>query len=271
MFPSPFSASDHVRNEGEDSMGRFETTAETYSLYREPYPRAFFAEAAARLGLKGGERLIDLGTGPGVLALGFRPYVGSVLGVDPEPNMLAAARAAADAAGTELPLLAGRAEDLPEGIGPFDLVTIGRALHWMDPEATSAVLDRILAADGTILVCGSSPAKDGSNPWQATFDAIVHSWTPSAREVRGWQSVYERWFDGTPFAEIEEIRHVFTAPVTPAMLFSRVLTRSSTSPAVLEDRVDACRDELMAALSPFFPDGAREETLAVRATVIRRR
>jgi predicted RNA methylase len=74
-------------------MGRFATTAELYEQYRPPYPAEFFQAVAQRLTLSRQHALIDLGTGPGLLALGFAPYAGRVVGVDPEPEMLAAARA----------------------------------------------------------------------------------------------------------------------------------------------------------------------------------
>ena len=86
--------------------------------------------------------MIDLGTGPGVLALGFAPYVGSILGVDPEPAMVAEARRAAAEAEIAFPVIEGRAEDLAADCGPFDLITIGRSLHWMDRPATLAAFDR---------------------------------------------------------------------------------------------------------------------------------
>ncbi len=250
-------------------MGRFATTAETYLRYREPYPPGFFSEVATRLDLEGDEALIDLGTGPGVLALGFRPYVGSVLGVDPEPAMLAAARIEAAVAGIALPLIALRTEDLPADIGRFDLVTIGRALHWMDKDATVPVLDRILAPGGAILICGASPAKDGRNPWQEAFEAVNLAY--SARKETGWQAVYAHWFDETPFAEVELIEHEFTQTITPEALFERLLTRSSTAPDMLGERLEACRGDLMAALAPFFGTGSRVETLVARAGVYRRR
>ena len=41
------------------------------------------------------DRLLDLGCGPGWLAMAFAPFVGTVVAVDPEPSMLEAARAAA--------------------------------------------------------------------------------------------------------------------------------------------------------------------------------
>jgi ubiquinone/menaquinone biosynthesis C-methylase UbiE len=76
-------------------MGRFSTTVPLYEEFRPPYPLEFFRNVAERLGLSRKHALIDLGTGPGLIALGFAPYVGRIVGVDPEPAMLAAARQAA--------------------------------------------------------------------------------------------------------------------------------------------------------------------------------
>src|SRR6476469_4186100 len=136
-------------------MGRFATTVALYEELRPPYPPAFFRSVARKLGLGREHALIDLGTGPGLLALGFGPYVGRIVGVDPEPAMLDAARRAAASAGHALTLIEGKVETLSPDIGTFDVVTIGRALHWMDREPTLVRLDRLVARDGAILICAS--------------------------------------------------------------------------------------------------------------------
>jgi len=51
-------------------MGRFATTAAFYEDLRPPYPPEFFRSVAQKLGLSQRFSLIDLGTGPGLLALG---------------------------------------------------------------------------------------------------------------------------------------------------------------------------------------------------------
>ena len=79
-------------------MGRFATTVALYEELRTPYPPSFFREVAQRLAFAKQHALIDLGTGPGLLALGFAPHVGRIVGVDPEPAMLAAAKKAAQQA-----------------------------------------------------------------------------------------------------------------------------------------------------------------------------
>src|SRR5260370_5372734 len=133
-------------------MGRFATTVALYEELRTPYPPAFFRSVAQKLALTRQHALIDRGTGPGLLALGFAPYVGRIVGVDPEPAMLAATKKAAAGASKAITLIESKAEALPSDVGKFDVVTIGRALHWMDVDAIAALFERLVAPDGTILV-----------------------------------------------------------------------------------------------------------------------
>ena len=246
-------------------MGRFETTARTYAAHREPYPPRFFAAVADALHLAGSEALIDLGTGPGLLALGFAPYVGRILGVDPEPAMIAEARRAAAAAKVEFPLIEGRAEDVPAALGPFDLVAIGRALHWLDRGATLAAFDRILAPGGRILICGSSPFADEKNPWRPAYESVLVAWG-DAREGRHHR-LHENWFEGSRFAEIATVTAMHRHKIGPQDLIERALTRSTSSPAVLGARLPDFRADMLAALTPFFPNGVADEVIESRATI----
>ena len=75
-----------------ETMGRFASTVEFYSRYREPYPPAFFNYVAERIGLRGDESLLDIGCGPGLLAIGFALFVEHCTGIDPEAAMIAARR-----------------------------------------------------------------------------------------------------------------------------------------------------------------------------------
>jgi SAM-dependent methyltransferase len=244
-------------------MGRFDSTAAAYAARREPYPAAFFATAAEKLGLTGRESLIDLGTGPGLLALGFAPYVARVAGVDPEPAMVAAAREAAAAAGVAFPVRLGRAEDVGDELGRFDLVTIGRALHWMEREPTLAALDRMLAPGGRILVCGARSLD--ANPWRPAFERVTRAYSDGAEA--SYRRAQAQFFDAGPFAAAGEILIAYSQPIDIGALIERALTRSTTSPAALGDRLDGFRAELGAALAPFFPEGEAEERLEARARV----
>src|ERR1700690_2161943 len=106
-----------------ETMGRFASTVEFYARYREPYPPEFFRKVAEQIALRGDESLLDVGCGPGMLAIGFAPLVGDCTGLDPEPAMIAAAERAAGDAGVSLALIDGRIEDFP-ATQTYDLITI---------------------------------------------------------------------------------------------------------------------------------------------------
>jgi SAM-dependent methyltransferase len=256
-------------------MGRFATTAEFYEQYRPPYPTEFFRTVAERLKLDKRQALIDLGTGPGVLALGFAPYVGRVLGVDPEPAMLVAARAAAARARTDVTFVEGRAEDLPAAIGSFDVVTIGRALHWMDHKALGPLFARLVALGGAIIVCASFSARDGRNAWLEDYDAARRNWSDEEllSGSRKGEHAHRNPADvlgPLGFGVVETIRVEGTHEVSAADLARRVLTFSSSSPAALGDKADAMLADIEARLLPFGRDGVLGETLMSAASIARR-
>lgn len=161
------------------TMGRFESTVEYYSRYREPYPAGFFRKVAEQLDFRRRESLLDVGCGPGLLAIGFAPFVGYATGLDPEPAMIAAAEAAAAEAGVGIALIRGRIEQFSPQTA-FDVVTIGRALHWLEREATLAVLRRIVASSGRVLVCGASNLESPVSPWLKAYNDVRRSWHAEA-------------------------------------------------------------------------------------------
>ena len=247
-------------------MGRFASVAAFYERSRPPYGPLFFEAVARRLVLGGTERLLDIGTGPGVLALGFAPWIAELVGVDPEPAMLAAARGAADRAGAAFRLIEGRAEDLPDDAGLFDIVTIGRALHWMDPAPTRAVLDRVVAPRGFVVICRSSPVSDGRNPWLEAYDLARGQWGepgPRARHALDRSA----FFAGTRFRFRETVSVEFEQDIAATALVDRVLSMSTTSPDAIGSDVGALRASIAAALDPFAKDGLLHEIVGARADV----
>lgn len=145
-------------------MGRFASTVEFYTRYREPYCPEFFQTVAERLALRGDEALLDIGCGPAPLAIGFAPFMASSTGLDPKPAMIEAAKEAAEQAGAPLTLRLGRIEDFSAG-ELFDIVTIGRVLHWLDRGSALEVLERIVSGHGRVLVCWSTSVETPATPW----------------------------------------------------------------------------------------------------------
>jgi SAM-dependent methyltransferase len=247
-------------------MGRFASTVPFYARCREPFPPAFFFTVAESLALRRDMRLLDAGCGPGLLAIGFRPYVGSCVGVDPEPGMIRAAQAAASEAGVQVRLIEGRLEDLSETLETFDLVTIGRALHWMNRAGTLRVLDRVLAAGGAIISCGS---KVEANPWLKAYEEIRSAWA-SDQDERRYQIDHDAWFAGSRFRVVDGITVRHHHRVTVDDLIGRALSKSNTSPETLGGRQHPFEAALTEVLKPFAADGFLDEEIVSVATVIRR-
>ena len=76
--------------------GRPFRTAARYYGARAPYSRELRPALSARLGWNGEGRLLDVGCGPGVLALELASSFAEVVGVDPEEAMLSEGRAMAE-------------------------------------------------------------------------------------------------------------------------------------------------------------------------------
>lgn len=246
-------------------MGRFASTVAYYESARPPYGAAFFEAVALQMGLDGRERLLDVGAGPGILAIGFSPYCREVVGVDPEPGMVEAAREAAERAGVTVRFIEARFEDSAVKLGAFDIVSIGRAIHWLDPEPARAALDRALAPRGSVLVCGATSAKGGRNPWLETFNAVRDRWKGD-RPSRDHHSFFaDGHFTRTGTIRVEE---TYAVPVE--RLVERVLSMSTSSSERLGDEVPAMKSAMREALAPFAADGMIEDIVEARAEVFER-
>lgn len=210
--------------------------------------------------------MLDVGCGPGNLAIGFASMIGSVTAVDIEPDMLRLARAAAVEAGAHIAFVEAKVEDLSLPADSIDFVTIGRALHWLSPPETLAVLERIVAPGGWIAVCRPSATEAPVNAWNEKFKAIRRAWSPDPDETR-YRPDVDKWFGPSRFRKVDEISVVHRQKVTIEDLVRRGLSFSITSPSVLGERKPEFEAAIEEALTPFAKDGAIEEELAAKATV----
>src|ERR1035437_1607548 len=242
-------------------MGRFASTVVFYARYREPYPPVFFEKVAEQIALRGDESLLDVGCGPGLLAIGFAPFVGRCTGLDPETGMIAAAEA-----GVALSLIHGRIEELPT-TQAYDVITIGRALHWLERDATLAVLERIIAPDsGRILICRATSAETPETAWVKSYREVRRAWTAGPEERR-YGIDEKEWFTGSCFRVLGETSVAERRQVTIADLIGRALSKSNTSPEILAEGQAKFEAEIAAALEPFVRDGVLVEQIAARATI----
>jgi SAM-dependent methyltransferase len=249
-------------------MGRFATAAPLYEELRPPYPAEFFRTVATRLGFPENAALIDLGTGPGLLALGFAPYVGRIVGVDPEPAMLAVARQAAERQRQDFTLIEGKAETLPKDIGRFEVVTIGRALHWMDRDAMAALLPRLVKPEGVIIVCASGSAAGGRNPWLESYNEARRFWSGGGDGGRNREAL-AAVLGASSLKLVDEIVVETSHEISVDDLARRVLTFSTSTPAVLGDKTEAMLRDVRERLLPLSRAGMLTEIVKSAAKIVR--
>ncbi|MFD0636217.1 class I SAM-dependent methyltransferase [Catenulispora yoronensis] len=131
----------------------FAGTAAFYRRGRIPYAPGTAEVIAKVLAADSTQRVLDVGCGPGTIGVSLAPYFGEVVGLDPDPEMIAEAELWADGAGVahRTSWLRMRAEDLPAGLGTFDAVTFGQSFHWVDRDLVPATIYAMLRPGGALV------------------------------------------------------------------------------------------------------------------------
>lgn len=226
----------------------FRGTAAYYARYRPSYPPELLEELGVAAGLDSTGRLLDLGCGPGTIAVPLAPFVREVLAVDSEPEMLAELRRVAPA---NVVALLARAEDVDATWGTFRLATIGRALHWFDGEL---VLAKLVGLTPAVALLGDS--LDESEALTAVLEI--------ARELLGERPPmrlpgirYEQALAGSAFSIVDELWAMVDRTWTVDELIGFAYSTSFASPARVGDRRDEFESALRSRLQPRYRERLR--------------
>ena len=254
---------------------RFQSAVPYYERYRLAYPDRLIARVVALLGLKPGDAVLDLGCGPGSLSLPLARLGMAVTAADPEPEMLAAAEATAKSAGVALTLWRGGSYDLAPAMGPYRLVTIGRAFHWMDRLATLTMLDRIVAPNGAVVLFHDAHPVLPENEWFKTLCKVGDRYGRTAqphiaeRKALGHRR-YEPFLYQSAFTQLDGLSVTIRKPIREDEIVGRAFSQSTTSPEKLGARADAFEAELRERLRGLSPYGDFIEIAEMVALVARR-
>ncbi|HUN53482.1 MAG TPA: class I SAM-dependent methyltransferase [Candidatus Sulfotelmatobacter sp.] len=253
---------------------RFRTAAAHYLAGRPPYADLLIRRVAAACGLQPDSRVLDLGCGPGPLAVAFARLAGEVVAVDPEPEMLRAAAANAAAAGVAIRLRQGSSYDLDASLGNFRLVAIGRAFHWMQRADTLARLARLVEPDGAVALFADRHPDVPDNRWRQDYEALVGRYVADdsvhrLRKSADWVR-HEAVLLDSPFSQLERMSVIERRRVPVDSLVHRVRSMSTTSEDRLGPRTEALAEEIRAAMSRLASDGLIIEVVESEALLARR-
>ena len=250
----------------------FRGAAEYYERGRVPYPLELADVFATNADLSGEPRLIDVGCGPGTVALRLAHLFAEVVGVDPDPGMITEAeRLAAEANVKNAMWLKSRAEDIPTDLGAFSYATFAQSVHWMDRELVANKMFSILEPRGAFVHVGTADwgtteATQSTHPPPPDDEirALIEKYLGPER--RAGQGVLQH---GTPSGEEEILRAAgFLAPeVAPVPGGGDVIERSiddavagvfsgsSSAPHLFGDQLHPFEHELRALLEAATPTG----------------
>jgi ubiquinone/menaquinone biosynthesis C-methylase UbiE len=245
-----------------------------YERYRLAYPERLIARMLGLVGLGRGDAVLDLGCGPGSLSVPLARQGMAVTAADPEPEMLAAAEAAARAAGVAVTHWQGGSYDLTPAMGPYRLVTIGRAFHWMDRGATLALLDRIIAPGGAVALLHDAHPVLPENEWFKILCKVGDRYGRAAqphiaeRKALGHRR-YEPYLYQSAFTQLDGLSVTIRQPISEDEIVGRAFSQSTTSPEKLGARADAFEAELRERLRALSPQGCFTEIAEMVALVAR--
>lgn len=197
-----------------------------YGRYRQGPPDSFYERLKTEgVGLQG-QRILDLGTGTGVLARRFARQGAVVSGIDLSAEQIAMARKLAGAEGVSVDFRVSPAETPPFDDHSFDAVTANQCWLYFDKTKVIPAVRRLLASGGILVKShyGWLPRQD---PIAQRTEELVFKYNPS------WSS--GNW-EGDPITIPDWAREAFTLRSVISYDESLPFTRETW-----RGRIRACR------------------------------
>lgn len=244
-----------------EGAATFRRPGEVYDRFMGRYSRALAAPFADFAGVVPGQRVLDVGCGPGALTgeLVARLGTSGVAAFDPSPPFVEACTARHPG----VDVRPGRAEAIPFDDDTFDAALAQLVLHFVtDPRAAGRQLQRVVRPGGTVAVCVWDFA-DGMQMLRCFWQAALAIDPDAPDEVRvmrfGGEGEIAAWLANVGFtdvvestigcsssyADVDELWSGFLAGIGPAGSYLVGLDAA---------RQTALRDELVARIGS--PTGA---------------
>jgi SAM-dependent methyltransferase len=175
----------------------FGRSPDAYERGRPDYPAAAIDWLCEALEAGPTSTVVDLAAGTGKLTRRLVGRAGTVVAVEPIPEMAAKLRELVG--GVEV--LQGTAEEMPLPDSSVDSVTVAQAFHWFDQDRAIAEIHRVLRPSGRLGLMWNH--RDLSDPLQAAIDDLVNRYrydTPAERDQR-WRKAFA---ETTLFTPLEQ-------------------------------------------------------------------
>ncbi|WP_100372125.1 class I SAM-dependent methyltransferase [Bacillus sp. FJAT-45037] len=133
----------------------FGKVAKDYAKYRNDLPIELLESLKIRGVDLNNKKVVDLGSGSGVLSRALQDQGAVVVGVEPSVELIEEAKVIDKNRGCIIEYVNKFSESTTLENDTYDFVTALRAWHWFDREKTIKEVKRILKADGILIVMDS--------------------------------------------------------------------------------------------------------------------
>jgi ubiquinone/menaquinone biosynthesis C-methylase UbiE len=250
----------------------FSSAADYYAQYRPGYPQSLVDALAARAGLDGTQRVLDIGCGTGQLTIPLARHAQAVVAIDPVPGMLARGRQAAQAAGAgNITWLEGDSSHIAALAGPgADLAVFAASFHWTDRPAVLAVLDEILAPGGAVVIINDVLGDSEQPDWEYAIARIRARYLGD--QPRTGTGIYSHRdvLANSAFCAVDTLTWSWSRQLTVEEVTGLQLSYSFSTPALLGDDVPAFSRDVRAAVLDLHPAGVVTEPLRVEVLIAAR-
>lgn len=130
----------------------FGRVSEDYAKFRDIYPKVFYEKIVNQNLCVKGQKVLDLGTGTGVLPRNMYRFGAEWYGTDISENQIKYAKILSEKQGMNIRYQTVAAEDVDFANDTFDVITACQCFWYFDHEKIMPKLHRILKRDGQLLL-----------------------------------------------------------------------------------------------------------------------
>jgi ubiquinone/menaquinone biosynthesis C-methylase UbiE len=160
-------------------------------------------------------------------------------------------------------------QTLSPAIRGFDLVTIGTALHFMEPSATLSELGRIAAGGAVAVAYNGTPMWLHSDPWAKALRRVLEDRLGQLSDADFTTEALlaaEHAMNALGYTQIERWEQRYVETIDVEFIVGHILAATSSDQIPPAQRANFAQ-EVASAITTLAPSGRVEEPVSVRAVI----